>query len=89
MKSEVSDWMNQIISDIPEMENKLMAEAKRCGTYTRALKWLKTVGPELPGIYSATAQEYASQLKRIMAEEVARKLLQEAKSQPIKEEKDA
>lgn len=80
---EINDWMNQIISDIPEMENKLMTEAKKCGTYQKALKWLKTVGPELPGIYSATAQEYASQLKRIMAEEVGRKLLQEAKEQKI------
>lgn len=86
---EINDWMNEIITEIPEMENKLMTEAKKCGTYAKALKWLKTVGPELPGIYSATAQEYASQLKRIMAEEVARKLLQEAKNQPIKEEKNA
>lgn len=86
---EINDWMNKIVSDIPEMENQLMIEAKKRGTYAKALKWLKTVGPELPGIYSATAQEYASQLKRIMAEEVGRKLLQEAKNQPIKEEKNA
>ena len=83
--TDFSDWVHSIQVEIPKWEDELIEEAKTEGTYQKGLNWLKSIEPDFPSTYGASPEEYVAQLTRIIPEEAYRKLLQEAKDQPVKE----
>ena len=80
------EFQDSVIGAIPEVKQGLYYEAKTLGTYDKAIKFVKQQKNDGSTSYSASPEEIVQlALWNTICDEVAIKLLKEAKAKTIKD----